>query len=201
LSFLLSLINVTGVISTRENCVHLLDFLNTITVAGGGAGGGKGAQRWGMQKKHRSKQTIAGGGSSWAGGRMYNKWCLKKKLDHPNTFFPNSCYKIRVPSAVLFYVLNCLFKCIFAKYLFCHFYLPHIATKHPDTVAYVVKRHGIATKRTQTHFRVAAASSAKSQVAFVASSAAVRRQPVSGGTSVLSIDASSMSAAAETRHF
>lgn len=56
----------------------------------------------------------------------------------------------------------------FSKYFFFnfHFLLPHIATKHPDTVAYVVKRHGICTKNAhaQTDFRVAA-SSAKSQVA------------------------------------
>lgn len=48
----------------EKNCVHLLDLLNTFTVAvGWSRRWGRGTQRWGMQKKHGSKQTVAGEGS------------------------------------------------------------------------------------------------------------------------------------------
>lgn len=53
----------------EKNCVHLFELLNTFTVAVGWSrkwevGGKKGTRRWGMQKKHRSKRTVAGEGSN-----------------------------------------------------------------------------------------------------------------------------------------
>lgn len=146
--FLLSLIIVTGVMSTRKKLRTSTRPFNYIyTCCRVEQDGGEGTHGDGVCRKNteaNKPSQVRAVIRQEAGYTTNSAW---KKLDHPNTLFLTDVAVSEFPSVFLFYFMNCLFNRFF-KIFFFHFRLPHIARKHPDTSAYVAKQHGICTKRT-----------------------------------------------------